>query len=400
MKHANVKKRHPLPYPDNLPRNNMKIKNILLYRHNRPFNFCFASQHTQRKTSESIILKLTFDNGVTGFGESSPRSYVTREDQVSVIHTIRHCFFPLIANMEIRSVCDIDQVLKKMELECRRKNIMHFNSALGAVDLALLDALGKYQKQPVSRYLGDEIRKDIAYSISIPIMPLEMIKKLFPLIKKHRFNTFKIILGPDEAHNLERVKLIRALSGDEADLRVEANGKLTSGQVLSNLGKMENYNLSAIEQPVAVNNINGLKKIKEKIKLSVIVDESICSIEDAQNLITHEACDILNIKISKCGGLLRSRKIVDYAKSRNIQCQMGAHVGETDILHSAGRHFAATTPDLVYIEGMSSLLFEELLCANPLTHTRKEKKAPRRDSGLGISEKNQAAILEHCIAVN
>ncbi len=70
------------------------------------------------------------------------------------------------------------------------------------------------------------------------------------------------------------------------------------------------------------------------------------------------ACDIINIKISKCGGLLRSKQIRDFAESRDVRCQIGAHVGETDILGRAGQYFAMTTSDLSCFEGLSHLLFE------------------------------------------
>jgi L-alanine-DL-glutamate epimerase-like enolase superfamily enzyme len=102
-----------------------------------------------------------------------------------------------------------------------------------------------------------------------------------------------------------------------------------------------------------------MQEIRHKTGIPVIVDESMCSLSDAKNLIDMGACDIINIKISKCGGLLRSRQIRNFALSRNVRCQVGAHVGETSILGKAGLHFAMTTKNLFCFEGYSQLLFED-----------------------------------------
>ncbi len=374
----------------------MRINKITLYQYNKPFIYDFYSSHTLRTTSESIILKLTFDNGIIGYGESSPRTYVTQEDQASVVRTIQHCFSPILHSRQINIIDDVAWILNDLERECIKKNILHYNSALGAVDIALLDGIGKLEQLSASQYLGTEIRKEIPYSISIPIIPPEKIMKLIPMLKNIECHYVKVLLGTDEAQNIERVRLAKNLFGEDIDLRVEANGKLTYKQVISNLEKMEEFNLSAIEQPIAANDVDGLKQIKEAVDIPVIVDESMCSIKDAQNLIENEACDILNIKISKCGGILRSRQIADFARSRNILCQMGAHVGETEILHLAGKHFAMTTPDLKYFEGCSFFLFEDLL--QPIDVEVKIDAEKFSDNiGLGVSQETQESIMSDCV---
>jgi muconate cycloisomerase len=142
------------------------------------------------------------------------------------------------------------------------------------------------------------------------------------------------------------------------EIRIEANGKWSRDQAISNIEKLKRFNISGVEQPVHRDDIEGLQNIRAVTGMPVIVDESICTLSDAKHLIENEACDIINIKISKCGGLLRSKRIADFARSRNVLCQVGAHVGETDILNKAGEYFAMTIPNLFYFEAFASLLFE------------------------------------------
>jgi L-alanine-DL-glutamate epimerase-like enolase superfamily enzyme len=102
---------------------------------------------------------------------------------------------------------------------------------------------------------------------------------------------------------------------------------------------------------------------------------------------------MLNIKISKCGGLLRSKRIAQLAQSRNVPCQIGAHVGETELLRAAGRSFALTTPNLVYFEGASFLLFDDTWQNARFEITKKDALS---GIGLGIEASGLHAIFNSC----
>ena len=104
----------------------------------------------------------------------------------------------------------------------------------------------------------------------------------------------------------------------------------------------------------------------------MIVDESLVSMADAKALLAAQACDVFNIKISKCGGLLRSRAIAQLASETGIDCQVGTHVGETHILGAAGLKLAGSIPNFDCYGGGSEVLFsnlteEKLTAAGPVT---------------------------------
>ena len=141
------------------------------------------------------------------------------------------------------------------------------------------------------------------------------------------------------------------------ELRIEVNGKWSFEQAVTHVRELERFGISAVEQPLPAHDIEGLRRFREQTGVRVIADESLCTLSDAKGLIDSRACDILNIKVSKCGGLLRSKAIADFALSAQVPCQLGAHVGETEILSAAGRHFAATTHLLWVDGGYSFLLF-------------------------------------------
>ena len=338
----------------------MRIVRINLYKYDEPLRFEFHSTQTLRANAESIIVRLEFENGILGHGESAPRIYVTGEDCSTVPFVIRTCFSSILFCHEIKTIDNVENVLDQLENACHKSNISHYNSALGAIDNALLDALARFQELPVANFLGSVVRKRAPYSISIPLLPLKATRELFfQLPELLQVKYVKVLVGKVETENVERVGLVRSLFGEDVNIRVENNGKWTFQQAIANLDRLKKLNITAVEQPLGKDDIEGLSRLKKATGIPIIVDESMCSLSDAKRLIEKEACDILNIKISKCGGLLRSRRIAEFAQSHNIPCQLGAHVGETEILSNAGRSFALTTPNLIYFEGSSFLPFND-----------------------------------------
>ena len=371
----------------------MKIEKISIRRYEKPFRFEFHSTQTFRTGAESVILQLEFENGISGYGESTPMKYITGETSSTVFEVIRECFSPILLSQEITTADDIEPLLDELERECLKQQKPHYNTALGAVDIALLDALGKNRGLPLTHFLGPIVRESAPYSVSVPFLPPQKIQELFCQLPKDRVKYVKVLVGKDENENAERVGLVRSLFGDNADIRVENNGVWTLDEATSNLERLKGFNISAAEQPLVKDDIEGLQRLRKVIEIPIVVDESMCSLTDARQLIEKGACDIINIKISKCGGLLRSKRIAQLAQSHSLQCQMGAHVGETEILRSAGEAFALTTPNLVFFEGASFLLLEDSW-QNACFEIKSRDDVS--GFGLGIEPSNLRSILNNC----
>lgn len=337
----------------------MRIIAVDVFSYDAPFRFAYPSAHMVRMKADSVILALRCVGGIAGYGESAPRPYVTGETNVSVSELIRNRFSPFLIGQEISKREDLEKILCNLEQACMEEGITSYRSALGAVDIALFDALGKLQGVPVCRLLGPEIRRELPWSLPVPLLSEEEIQRFYQGISRRTFGSLKVLVGRDEEENLKKLKLIRNLFGNEIEVRIEVNGQWTKDEAFSNLQKMKKFAIAAVEQPVAKGDIAGMKAIREAFGISVIADESLCSPEDAEELLDRGACNILNIKVSKVGGLLAAYRIAGLAASRGASCLLGAHVGETGILTSAALHFLIAAPALSAVEGFSSLLFDE-----------------------------------------
>ncbi|MDY6903862.1 MAG: enolase C-terminal domain-like protein [Thermodesulfobacteriota bacterium] len=384
----------------------MHLTRVVLYENRTPFVFRFQSPHTKWTEARSIIISLGFDNGIFAWGESSPRPYVTGEDCASVLKVLKTCLGPKLIGTEItphHTVADIKVMMEAFATDALSSE-MPVNSALGAVDLALLDALGKLRQESIATVLGLPQRSDLLYSTTVQIISTETVKKHYAVARDYPFKHFKIALSGDPDADMERVSAIRSLAGDHISMGLEGNGKLTMPQLERILAAMPLTAFTFFEQPLAPTAIDELKEIRSNIPIPVVADESACSFEDVVAISESGLFDRINIKISKCGGFLQSLQIADYAKKHGLSCHLGAHVGESLILGAAGICFAMTAPGLQLMETGSSLLFGEppmFLPSDGESACHVSARGPGRAPGLGIdlSEVSAGKRFGHPVAI-
>ena len=201
----------------------------------------------------------------------------------------------------------------------------------------------------MTELIGPQLRTTLEYSAVIPMLSPEKMSQWFQLVKGIGMRFIKLKVGTDS--DLETLRLARDELGSEVDIRVDANSAWTPSEAIVRLKEMQPYRISAVEQPVAKADFAGLKEVGEAVKIPVIADESLCNEDDARRLIDLKACQIFNIRLSKCGGPGTATRIRQMAEKAGVLCQLGCQVGETSILAAAGRHFALTVPNLSYVEG-------------------------------------------------
>jgi muconate cycloisomerase len=158
------------------------------------------------------------------------------------------------------------------------------------------------------------------------------------------------------------LRAIRTVIGPRVDLRIDANEAWRPDEVEKRIASLRRSRISAVEQPVRHEDVASLKSIRPKLGVDIVLDESLCGPEDARRAIDDHLCDIFNLRLSKCGGILRTVALAKMAHEAGLECQLGCQVGETGLLSAAGRHFASSIAGLRYVEGS----FDRLLVAEPL----------------------------------
>ena len=132
------------------------------------------------------------------------------------------------------------------------------------------------------------------------------------------YKTLKIKVGREKFDDdLKAIEEVRNIAGNETKIRIDANGKWNFDTARNNLKKLEKFNIEYCEQPV--NKSINFIRLKANTSIPLAVDESIRSVQDAEDFITKKAAWVLILKPMMLGGIINTMKIVDLAKKSKIQ---------------------------------------------------------------------------------
>jgi muconate cycloisomerase len=333
-----------------------------------------------RAATESVVARIVSEEGLEGYGEGAPREYVTgekREKSLEALHELCREHLPrLQLNSPAQTLAALDRL--------KNNHIAHTSpAAFCAFESALLDLMGKKAGRNVAEMLalGSELRP--SYSAVIPIIDEETTKHLLIRCRELKISSVKLKVKGEET--IKRIAMARELLGPDADLRVDANGAWSFREARSMMKLLAGHGVSSVEQPTPKEDFTSLRELAMESEIPVVADESVCTLAELKELKALDFPFILNLRLSKCGGLLNLLEIYGEAVRSGITCQLGCQVGETGILSALGRQLAGSFPFL-HLEGCfgNHLLTEDIVTEN-LTFGRKGWVAPLGKNGLGIS---------------
>ena len=367
----------------------IKISALEVFKVNIPFRIAFKHSLKSRQNSESIFVKASLDNGVVGFGESLPRSYVTGNTQDAVYKQLKE-FLPKLKGVELGAPCTSRGFAAPVQ-GTPDEGALFIRSLDGieaearcALEIALLDCLGKISNRSVHDILGELLNQSFASSAIISGgSALEAaVAAIYFKAKGYRFFKVKVGTDNDEA----RVHLVRRLVGN-ADIRVDANGAWDVATALETIEKVRQFNISCVEQPTPKGDFDAMQEVADFCHEPVMADESLCTVSDALRLAQTKGCDMFNVRLSKCGGIFRSMEIIKVARDYEMGYQIGCHVGESGVLTAAAMHLAAVSKNPAYFEGgYSRLLLKEDIIEEDLTPRRGIGYTSNKP-GLGVTVK-------------
>jgi len=211
------------------------------------------------------------------------------------------------------------------------------------------------------------------------------------LFRLFNFKQCKVKVGVQGVDDIISLRRIRRALGRGVDIRIDANEAWSCSNLEERLERLLPFQISSVEQPVPHNEVNGLAEIRLRIATPIMLDESLCSISDAQRAVELGTADLFNIRLSKCGGFLNSLKIAAIAHQAGLGYQLGCQVGETGILSAAGRHFACSVANIRAVEGsFDRLLVKERLTVEDLTFGVGGVAKRLHGPGLGIEVDEKA----------
>lgn len=330
--------------------------------------------------SINIFVELRSISGLTGYGECVPRFYVTGETPESVISAVSD-MMPYLTRQSFSCPGEVLTALDDIGLS---DQAARNPAAMCALELAFLDLAGKHWNLPVLDILGiNREEKALEYSLVVPLLPIEQLEKFLRYTSTFHFKHIKVKVNAEDPSG--RVEKVHSFLSHEAEIRVDANCSWNRTEAAEFIHSLAGMGVVSVEQPLSADDLEGMAELPRPGGMLITLDESICNPSDVERAASLGACDVVNVRISKCGGLLGVLRVIKAANANGLAFQLGSQVGESCILSCAGAHLAAGIPDFAWLEGCyGTHLLNEDLGKKPYQFGYGGMFIPPEGPGLGV----------------
>lgn len=331
--------------------------------------------HTE---SPFLIVRVHTDAGLIGLGEASCTPRWSGEDQVTGAHLIHTYLEPLLVGQDPR---DVAGLTAKFRLAFAAN---YFTKA--AVEMALWDIAGKDAGQPVYELLGGKVRDFVPTKWSVSGVEPAKAAEIARWAVAQGFKAMKVKVGIDADADVARVRAVREAIGPKIKLGVDANGGWILDVASYTIGRLREFGIYFVEQPVPPEDLDDLLTLRETIELPLVADESIYTLQDAKSLAYLRAADVFSIYVGKAGGIGPARQIADFAAAAGIKCTVGSNL-ELGIGSAAMVHLAIATSGITAEEYPCDIIgpfyYEHDIVRTPLPIKPGEAR-PNSAPGLGV----------------
>ncbi|MBO9702571.1 MAG: dipeptide epimerase [Sporocytophaga sp.] len=299
--------------------------------------------------AENVIVRITTDIGLVGFGECSPFKTINGESMDTGFIVGQYLGKALIG----KNPLEIEECINLMN------KVIYANTSIkSAFDIALYDIASQYAKVPLYKFLGGNNSKQIVTDYTISIDVAEKMANDAVKIKNNGFKVIKVKLGGTREEDIERIKQIRNKIGYDIPLRIDANQGWDCKMAVEILKDLEPYNIQHCEEPIPRWDFMNLPFLKKNSLIPIMADESCCDHNDAARLIDLNACHRFNIKLGKSSGIFNALKIIKLAERADIQMQIGGFL-ESRLGFTASAHLSLSNDNIKYFDFDTPLMFEE-----------------------------------------
>ena len=291
----------------------------------RPFRTSFGTQTSR----EVLMVKVQNENGITGWAECVAMSdpLYSPEYIAGCLDLMKRFLIPALKSKKNISAEDVSVILKPF---------LGGQMAKASLETAILDAELRSRNISLATYLGATKNK-VECGVSVGIADnLEALAEEVKSYVDAGYRRIKLKIEP--GWDIEAVKHIRDLY-PEIPLQVDAN-QAYSRDDAKHLSKLDEFNLLLIEQPLDEHDFLGHALLAKEVKTPICLDESIISVQSAEDAIALKATSIINVKPGRVGGYIESVKIHDLCLKNSIPVWCGGML-ETGIGRAANLALAA-----------------------------------------------------------
>ena len=352
----------------------MKISTIRVYQVDLPLveGRYSWSEGKFVEVFDSTVVELVTDNGLTGYGEVCPLGpfYLPAFGPGARVGIAE--LAPTLLGQDPTALGPINQLMDRA--------LLGHPYVKSAIDMACWDILGKVAGQSVCSLMGGKFGDSVALYRAISQRPTDEMADNVAAHRADGYTKFQLKVGGDPRDDIERIHAVADILTDGEVLVADANTGWRVDDALRVVNAVRDRDVY-IEQPCR--SYEHCLAVRQRTSLPFILDENIDGIDALLRGHADGAMDVINLKISKVGGLTRARQVRDLCVTLNIPMTIEDSWGG-DIITAAIAHLAHSTPEALRFSATDF---------NSYVTVRNAKGAPKRiaghmtasdDPGLGI----------------
>jgi len=349
-----------------------------------PYTHREVSAQVARDGVSDVLVKLTTEDGLVGWGESCCGA-----DTASVDAAVR-ALAPFVIG---RDPWNRDA----MRRDAFTHGLWQFRAGTGnfawaGIDMALWDICGRASGLPLWRLLGGLQRQEATYFYYLARGSRESLAAQVADGLIAGFEVFYLKVGLDDAEDLAMVAAVREALGAGPRLRLDANGSWSLPQATRNLRALETYDIDFVEQPVREHPIGQLGEVRSRSAISVCANEGLWSEAEAYARIRARQADVYCFSPYWFGSLAGFQRLAWVAEYEGLQVCKHTH-GELGIAAAAAHHVVLTLPNGVEGHQQTAHLMEHDVLRDPLPIATGPRWGLLDGPGLGV-DVDEDAIAE------
>jgi L-alanine-DL-glutamate epimerase-like enolase superfamily enzyme len=294
-----------------------RIERVTAVRVSTALHTPFVTSLRRTTTTDTVVVRVTDSDGVTGWGEAPQVWQVTGESLAGAEACVTG---PLAAVLDSRDPDDLVDLCRGVGAAVAANY-----GAKAAVDVALHDLAARRRGVSLPVLLGGTTLR-VPTDVTLAAGAAPDLAAAAGARVADGFTVLKMKVGTDAATDVERVRAVRSAVGPSVRIRLDANQGWTARDAVRVISALEDAALDVelVEQPVAAADLDGMAWVTARVSTPVLADESVYGVRDLVEVIRRRSADLVNVKLAKCGGLTTARTLLELARAQGMGSVVGS----------------------------------------------------------------------------
>jgi L-alanine-DL-glutamate epimerase-like enolase superfamily enzyme len=274
----------------------------------------------------AVFVKITSEDGTTGWGQSVPVQSWSYETLESAVSTLRGYLAPALIG---KNPTDLEGAHAIMNRAIAPSYSTGMPIAKAGIDLALHDICGKLAGKSLPELWARKPIEKVTLSWTVNVKTIAEVEPLMEDGRKRGYRHFNIKVAPDPKFDVELARTVRKAAPD-CFLWADANGGYSLADALAAIPKLRDAGVDVLEQPLPPNRLSGLAEIRKQGALPILFDEGVVSVQDLEEFHKLGLLDGVAMKPARTAGLLDARRQVEYLERHKLMF-LGSGLTDPDV---------------------------------------------------------------------